>query len=417
MMMNRARILLVLMVAVMAGPSPAAEALPSFQELVDATPDGGTLLPKPGVYAGPVVIGRPINIYGSADVIIDNAGTGTVMTLNASHSVISGLTLRNSGDHHTALDAALQVKSHFNTIKDLNIENCLFGIDLHQANNNIVKRNRIHSVEADIGLKGDAIRVWYSLYNTVSDNVVENVRDGILVWYSRQNEITGNTVVDSRYGLHFMYAEQNIADANTFRRNMVGIFAMYANGLAVKNNTILESNGPSGIGLGLKQTSDATLTDNTLIGNATGFYLDQSPEAEDIPNLIKGNSVAYNGVGMHFLSDQVGTTITGNDFIGNFTPVAVHTSSRSAARNTWDGNHWDTYQGFDANRDGVGDSPMELYDYADRLWMDVPPAGFFRGAPVLEMLDFIQRLAPFSQPALILRDAKPQLHRVAERPH
>lgn len=407
-----------LIAAVLAALTPPAAAadLPSFQALVDATPEGGTLLPKPGVYAGPVVIARTINIYGSAGVIIDNGGVGTVMKLNASHSVISGLTLRNSGDHHTALDAALQIKSHFNIIKDLTIENCLFGIDLSQANNNMVKRNHIRSVDADIGLKGDAIRVWYSLFNTVEGNVIEDVRDGILVWYSRQNEVRNNSVDGSRYGLHYMYAEQNKADTNTFRRNMVGIFSMFANGLEVKNNTILESSGPSGIGLGLKQTSDAILQDNTLIGNAIGFYLDQSPEAEDIPNTIKGNSIAYNGVGMHFLSDQLGSTITGNDFIGNFTPVAVHTGSRSAGRNSWDGNHWDLYQGFDADHDGVGDSPMELFDYADRLWMEVPPVGFFRGSPVLEVLDFMQRLAPFSEPALILRDSRPQLHRVAERP-
>lgn len=393
---------------------PAAAELPSFQALVDATPEGGTLLPKPGIYAGPVVIDRTINIYASPDVVIDNQGSGTVMILKASRSVIAGLTLRNSGDHHTKLDAAVQVKSHFNTIKDLTIENCLFGIDLSQANNNIVRRNTIHSVSGDIGLKGDAIRVWYSLFNRIEDNVVENVRDGILVWYSRQNEVAGNKVSGSRYGLHFMYAEHNMADGNWFKGNTVGIFSMFANGLTVKNNTILESSGPSGIALGLKQTSEATIQGNTLIGNAVGFFVDTSPEADDIPNTITGNSIAYNGVGMNFLSQRSGNIISGNDFIGNFTPIAVTGGSRSVAGNRWDGNHWDDYRGFDRNHDGTGDQPMELYDYADRLWMDVPPAGFFRGSPVLEMLDFMQRLAPLSEPVLILRDTRPLVRRVRD---
>lgn len=39
--------------------------------------------------------------------------------------------------------------------------------------------------------------------------------------------------------------------------------------------------------------------------------------------------------------------------------------------------------------------------------MDVPSARFFKGAPVLELLDFIQRLAPLSEPELMLRDASP----------
>lgn len=393
---------------------PVAAELPSFQALVDATPEGGTLMPKPGIYAGPVVIDKTINIYASPDVVIDNQGQGTVITLKASRSVLAGLTLRNSGDHHTKLDAALQVKSHFNTIKDLTIDNCLFGIDLSQANNNIVRRNTIHSVPGDIGLKGDAIRVWYSLFNRIEDNVVEDVRDGILVWYSRQNQVTGNKVSGSRYGLHFMYAEHNAADGNWFKGNTVGIFSMFTNGLTVKNNTILESSGPSGIALGLKQTSEATIQGNTLIGNAVGFFVDTSPEADDIPNTITGNSIAYNGVGMNFLSQRSGNVISGNDFIGNFTAIAVTGGSRSVAGNRWDGNHWDDYQGFDRNRDGVGDQPMELYDYADRLWMDVPPAGFFRGSPVLEMLDFMQRLAPLSEPVLILRDTRPLVRRVRD---
>lgn len=393
----------------------AAADYPPFQALVDATPDGGTLLPPPGVYAGPVVIDRSINIYGGGEVVIDNGGKGTVMVLKASRSIIAGLVLRNSGEHHTQLDAALQVKSHFNTIKDLVIEDCLFGIDLSQANNNILRRNIIRSKDAEIGLKGDAIRIWYSMYNRIEENRIEDVRDGILVWYSRQNTVDRNVVTGSRYGLHYMYSDINTAGGNIFRRNMVGIFSMYANSLSLTNNEIFESNGPSGIAIGLKQTSDATITGNSVIGSAMGFYMDQSPEAEDVPNLLKGNRIAYNGIGISFLSSIGGNQITGNDFIGNFTQVGV-SHDRSAVTNSWDGNYWDSYEGFDRNRDGVGDAPFELYDYADRVWMDIPPTGFFRGSPVLELIDFMERLAPFTQPALILRDTQPAVRRVAEEP-
>lgn len=396
-------------------PMAAAADYPSFQALVDATPDGETLFPPPGVYAGPVVVDRPINIYGGGAAIIDNSGVGTVMTLRASRSIIAGLVLRNSGSHHTTLDAALQVRSHFNTIKDLVIENCLFGIDLQQANNNIIRRNTIRSRDADIGLKGDAIRIWYSLFNKVEDNVIEDVRDGILIWYSRQNDVTGNRVEGSRYGLHFMYADNNVARDNAFHRNMVGIFSMFVTTIEISGNRIVESNGPSGIAIGLKQASDATIAGNTVIGNATGFYIDQSPETDDVPNVIRNNVVAYNGVGLNFLSDQIGTTITGNDFTGNFTPVAV-SRDRAATGNDWNGNHWDSYEGFDRDRDGVGDAPFELYDYADRLWMDVPAARFFRGSPMLELLDFLERLAPFTAPVLILRDDQPRTKKINDRP-
>ena len=39
--------------------------------------------------------------------------------------------------------------------------------------------------------------------------------------------------------------------------------------------------------------------------------------------------------------------------------------------------------------------------------MEVPYARFFRNAPMMEMLDFLERLAPFSTPVLLLRDDRP----------
>jgi len=76
---------------------------------------------------------------------------------------------------------------------------------------------------------------------------------------------------------------------------------------------------------------------------------------------------------------------------------------------TWWGNYWDTYEGFDRDHDGYGDRPYELLAYADRIWMETPAARFFRNSPVLELLDFLERLAPFSAPSLILRDTAPRM--------
>jgi nitrous oxidase accessory protein len=49
-----------------------------------------------------------------------------------------------------------------------------------------------------------------------------------------------------------------------------------------------------------------------------------------------------------------------------------------------------------------------LHAWADRIWMDVPAAAFFRASPLLEVIDFLDRLAPFSAPTLLLRDETPR---------
>lgn len=113
-------------------------------------------------------------------------------------------------------------------------------------------------------------------------------------------------------------------------------------------------------------------------------------------------------MGVRWLNDWHGNVFRDNRFKGNVTQVMV-TGGKSANRNEWSGNHWDDYEGFDLDGDGVGDKPYQLYSYADRVWMDVPSAQFFKGSPVLEMLDFLERLAPFSDPDLVVSDDKPYM--------
>ena len=45
--------------------------------------------------------------------------------------------------------------------------------------------------------------------------------------------------------------------------------------------------------------------------------------------------------------------------------------------------------------------------------MEFPAARFFRNSPVMESLDFLERLAPFSTPTLILRDEAPIFNKPA----
>ncbi|KAB2843323.1 MAG: nitrous oxide reductase family maturation protein NosD, partial [Burkholderiales bacterium] len=92
----------------------------------------------------------------------------------------------------------------------------------------------------------------------------------------------------------------------------------------------------------------------------------------------------------------------------------VQSSGSTAGLNQWRGNYWDDYQGFDRNGDGVGDTPYQLYAFADRIWMEIPQARFFKSSPGMELLDFLERLAPFSTPDLILKDEAPRFLKPAK---
>jgi nitrous oxidase accessory protein len=385
----------------------AAEELKPLQPLIDAATKGDIVIPPPGVYAGPVIINDAIALDGMNQVTIDGGGAGSVIYIDTDGASVRNLRIINSGESHNDIDSAIQVRGNFNVIKDNVIEDTLFGIDLGQAENNIIRRNKISSKGSDIGMRGDAIRLWYSFNNQIVDNEITNSRD-FVVWYSGDNVISGNSVSGGRYSLHFMYSRFNKVENNRFFNNNTGIFLMYSDGLEIRNNYIASAIGAAGVGIGFKETSGITVENNQILYCATGLYIDVSPHDPDSNNMIKDNLIAFNGIAIRFLNDWTGNQFVKNNFKGNIAQVVV-SGGGSANRNDWQGNYWDDYEGFDINGDGTGDTPYELYAYADRLWMDLPRAQFFMGSIFLEVIDFIERLAPFSDPKLLLRDQMPQL--------
>ncbi len=348
-------------------------------------------------------------------MVIDGGGKGTVFVLETDGATLRGLRLTGSGESHDTDDACLNVRGNRNTIDAVVIDDCLFGIDLKQSNGNVIKGNRISSKAANLGVRGDGLRLWYSMDNVVEGNEIVDSRD-MVVWYSHGNRIVNNVGRRSRYSIHFMFATYNLVEGNRFYDNAVGVYLMYAEGVHVRNNVISHATGAAGMGIGFKEASDAIIEGNEIIYCAVGMGSDLSPFQPDTKIELKRNRIAFNGIGLQFTSELGGNVITDNSFEGNLTDVAY--SGRAAVeRNEWHGNHWDDYEGFDRNADGIGDSPYELYAYADRIWMEIPQARFFKTAPVMELLDFLERLAPFSAPDLLLRDVQPRFMKPERSDH
>lgn len=383
--------------------------LKPFQELVDQAEPGSVLRPPAGNYAGPVIITKPLTIEGDGKVTIDAGDRGTVMVLNASGTTIRGIHLTGSGDSHDTDDSCLDVRGNNNVIENVIADNCLFGIDLKQSNHSTVRHNRISSKDRELGVRGDGLRLWYSSDNLIEGNEIIDSRD-MVAWYSHRNIYRNNLGKRSRYSIHFMFANDNIVEGNRFYDNAVGVYFMYTEGGVLRNNVISHATGATGMGIGFKEASGTLIENNEIIYCGIGVGSDLSPFQPDSTIEFKGNRFAYNGIGILFNSETGGNNLRDNVFEGNLTQVSYGSrgGANNAAKNTWAANYWDDYQGFDRNSDGIGDQKHELYSYADQIWIELPMARFFRSSPVLELLDFLERLAPFSTPDLILHDEQPR---------
>ena len=383
--------------------------LKPFQELIDAAPAGSVLRPPPGSYAGPVVLRKSLTIEGDGKVTIDAGDRGTVFSLEADKSVLRGVRLTGSGDNHDTDDSCIDVRGHGNILENLVIDNCLFGIDLKQSSNNIVRGNKVKSKPFDLGVRGDGIRLWYSNNNLIENNLVTDTRD-MVAWYSHRNIYRNNEGRRSRYSIHFMFANNNLVEGNRFYDNAVGIYFMYMEGGGARNNIISHANGATGMALGFKEASDILIEGNEIIYSAVGVGSDLSPFQPNTTIRFKGNRFAYNGIAVQLTSELGGNLLDDNIFEGNLTDV-YQAGRGSGDKNQWTGNYFDTYQGFDKDGDGVGDTPHEDYAFADQIWMEIPSARFFKTSPVLELLDFLERLAPITSPELQARDPKPRHHK------
>ena len=268
-----------------------------------------------------------------------------------------------------------------------------------------MRNNKVRSKDFELGVRGDGIRLWYSHDNLIENNLVTDTRD-MVAWYSHRNIYRGNEGRRSRYSIHFMFANDNIVENNRFYDNAVGIYFMYMEGGAARGNIISHATGATGMGLGFKESSDILLENNEVIYCAVGVGSDLSPFQPDTTIRFVNNRFAFNGIAIQLTSELGGNEMYGNTFEGNLTDM-YQAGRGEGVKNKWEGNYFDTYQGFDRDEDGAGDTPHEEYAYADRIWMEIPNARFFKTSPVLELLDFLERLAPFSTPDLQARDEKP----------
>jgi nitrous oxidase accessory protein len=382
-----------------------------LQKLVDAAAAGSVLTLPAGHYAGPVLLNKPLTIVGEGKVVVDGGDKSTVFVVETNRAELRNLTLTGSGESHDSDDACLNVRGHGNTFDNLDIDSCLFGIDLKQSDHNIIRNSRIHSKPFDLGVRGDGIRLWYSHYNLIENNQVTDTRD-MVAWYSNFNTYRGNEGRRSRYSIHFMFANNNIIEDNRFYDNSVGVYFMYTEGGVARRNIISHATGATGMALGFKESSDILIEDNDIIYSAVGVGSDLSPFQPDTTIRFLRNRFAYNGIAVQLTSELGGNQLRDNIFEGNLTDV-FQGGRGDGNKNLWQGNYFDTYQGFDRNQDGTGDTPHEDYAYADRIWMELPAARFFKTSPILELLDFLERLAPFSLPELQARDERPRI----DKPH
>ncbi len=397
--------LLGFLLALFLAPAFAASPTP-LQALIDATPLGGTLRLAPGSYAGPAMISRSMTLDGGHQAVIVGDGKSSILSVAATGVTLRGLRLTGSGESHDRIDAGILLEGDEHLVEDNEIDDVLFGIHLKQVNRSRIVANRITGKNLTVAMRGDAIRMWYSRHNLIADNVFSRARD-LTIANSTDNQIIGNQFRDGRYGMHIIFSPRLLVENNRLSETGTGIVVLYSPGLILRGNHVAHALTDGGGGMVFKESNDALIENNEILHCSVGLKVDAPPSSTGVLT-VRNNRFAHNIVGMFFYGESGGHRFSGNRFENNLSTVAI-SAPGAGSDNVWHDNYWGDYQGFDRDRDGHGDQAHEIYLFADRIWMETPMATFFRNSPVLEMLDFLERLAPFSAPHRVLQDPLPRM--------
>lgn len=381
-----------------------------LQATIDAAPEGAVIVVEGGEWT-PFTIGRPMRVVGLNWPLIDALGEGSGIVISSSDVQVEGFEIRNSGRDFDKEDSGIYFEGERNRVLNNRMTEVLFGVNGALGHDSEIAGNYIEGQEGvSEGLRGDAIKVWYSQRVQIHNNHVTKARDS-LVWYSNEANVYENLVTNSRYGFHFMNSDDGTAYRNVTLDNSVGIYIMYGKRFTVKDNLLQGSRGPSGHGLGLKEVDGFDVTGNVIYDNRLGVYNDNSPFSMNAIGTFSDNLIAYNDAGIGVLPSARANVYFQNSFVENLEQVTVLGSGELSDANIWSqdgvGNFWSDYTGYDADGDGIGDVPYRSTAMSEQLRRTHPQLQLFRFSLAETAVDFASQAVPLFEVKSVLEDPAP----------
>ena len=362
------------------------------QALLVAQP-ADTILVHSGIYKeGNIMIEKPLCLIGIDKPILDGDRKFEVITIRADNVTIKGFSIQHSS--YAVLDdpGGIKVQECNNVeIADNELVDNFFGIYIQNSKNCLIQHNVIIAYGKEEQQIGNGIHCWKSDSLLIIHNKVNGHRDGIyfefvtnsLIW---RNISDGNI----RYGLHFMFSNNDTYITNIFSRNGAGVAVMFSKAVHMYNNTFNDNWGDAAYGILLKEISDSYIEGNHFNNNTAALYLDGASRLN-----IGKNTFKENGWALKIQANCMDNLVTKNNFTSNTFDVSTN---GSLVLNYFKQNYWDKYEGYDLNRDKVGDIPFHPLSLFSVIVEKNPPIMLLFRSFMVSLLDKSEKMLPSLTP-------------------
>ena len=379
----------------------------TIKAAVAAAKSGDTIIVESGIYKeGNISIDKPLSLIGVGRPVLDGQMKYEILSFRANHIVLKGFKIINSGEDEIVNIGAVRLyDSHFSTIENNIFENNYFGIYIQRGYQCLIQNNKITSKRATSQERsGDGIHAWVSEELWIKNNYIEGHKDGIYLEKVINSYVFHNySKKNLRYGLHFMFANNNVYVNNTFDDNNAGVAVMYSNNVGMAGNNFINNWGDASYGLLLKDISFSKIKHNRFQNNTTAILLDGVTKIDFFKNDFENN-----GWGMKISSNCMENKIINNNFINNVFDVST---TGSMTMNDFKKNYWDKYEGYDLNKDKIGDIPFHPLSLYSVLVENNPAVMLLFRTFFVDLLDKTEKIIPSLTPENFV-DQQPLMQKI-----
>ncbi len=365
--------------------------------------DGDTVWLNKGVYKeGNIIIDKAIHLIGIDGPVLDGGNKYEILTLTGKNIVIRGIHFANAGYSSMNDFAAIKIIDATNILVEHNIiSNTSFAIHIANSTYSFVRNNTIRGTNKSEHSSGNGIHLWKCEHMTIESNSIQGHRDGIYLEFVTQSTIRKNmSQKNIRYGLHFMFSHDNSYLGNTFRNNGAGVAVMYSKNVRMERNVFDKNWGSSAYGILLKDITDSHIENNQFVQNTVAIHMEGSSRIEIRKNVFKGN-----GWALKVQASCDDNTFHHNNFYGNSFDIATNGSK---TLNSFYNNYWDKYEGYDMNKDGIGDVPYHPVSMYSMIVEQNPNSLMLMRSFMVSLLDKAEKAIPSLTPENLV-DNKPMI--------
>jgi nitrous oxidase accessory protein len=369
------------------------QAVVTIQAAVSMAVNGDTVLADAGVYHEKnIVLNKTICLMGINHPVLDGDNKYEIISVKANGVVVDGFKIINSGISSIEDFAGIKIYNCRNVVIKNNIlENTFFGIYAQTATNCTIEKNTLTAFSQQEQQSGNGIHCWKSDSMRIIANTISGHRDGIYFEFVTNSIIWRNTSFNNmRYGLHFMFSNNDAYITNIFKNNGAGVAVMFSHHVKMVKNYFEENWGDAAYGLLLKEIADSYIDNNYFIKNTAGIHMEGASRITMQKNVFENN-----GWALKIQASCMDIALSNNNFISNTFDVGTN---GSLVLNTFNNNYWDKYEGYDLNKDKIGDVPYRPVSMYSMIIEQNPPAMMLFRSFMTTLLDKTEKILPTLTP-------------------